>query len=146
MARYRDDGEVQIDNSTNGRFRIAFQWLIEIVAFNVGTLLGTNICPHCLADIRELECGPVDQHLLRSLIPDAEDEVMRPDFIKDIGDLGEIVNGKISSRDGITTLVQEILGGVEDEPIGGFNCWIQLSPVQAEEHVDIGIYTKTPKS
>ena len=39
MARYRDDGEVQIDNSTNGRFRIAFQWLIEIVAFNVGTLL-----------------------------------------------------------------------------------------------------------
>jgi hypothetical protein len=41
MARYRDDGEVQIDNSTNGRFRIAFQWLIEIVAFNVGTLLTT---------------------------------------------------------------------------------------------------------
>ena len=36
---YRDDGEVQIDNSTNGRFRIAFQWLIVIAAFNVGTLL-----------------------------------------------------------------------------------------------------------
>jgi hypothetical protein len=40
MARYRDDGEVQIDNSTNGHFRIAFQWLIVIAAFNVGTLLG----------------------------------------------------------------------------------------------------------
>jgi hypothetical protein len=39
MARYRDDGEVQIDNSTNGHFRIAFQWLIVIAAFNVGTLL-----------------------------------------------------------------------------------------------------------
>jgi hypothetical protein len=39
MARYRDDGEVQIDNSTNGRFRIAFQWLIVIAALNVGTLL-----------------------------------------------------------------------------------------------------------
>jgi hypothetical protein len=43
MARYRDDGEVQIDNSTNGRFRIAFQWLIEIVAFNVGTLLSAHV-------------------------------------------------------------------------------------------------------
>ena len=41
MARYRDDGEVQIDNSTNGRFRIAFQWLIVIAVFNVGTLLTT---------------------------------------------------------------------------------------------------------
>jgi hypothetical protein len=39
MARYRDNGEVQIDNSTNGRFRIAFQWLIVIAVFNVGTLL-----------------------------------------------------------------------------------------------------------
>jgi hypothetical protein len=42
MARYRDDGEVQIDNSTNGHFRIAFQWLIVIAAFNVGTLLKLN--------------------------------------------------------------------------------------------------------
>jgi len=47
MARYRDDGEVQIDNSTNGRFRIAFQWLIVIAAFNVGTLLKTTIKQDC---------------------------------------------------------------------------------------------------
>jgi hypothetical protein len=39
MARCRDDGEVQIDNSTNGRFRNAFQWLIVSAALNVGTLL-----------------------------------------------------------------------------------------------------------
>jgi hypothetical protein len=45
MARYRDDGEVQIDNSTNGRFRIAFQWLIVIAVFNVGTLLGNCANP-----------------------------------------------------------------------------------------------------
>ena len=45
MARYRDDGEVQIDNSTNGRFRIAFQWLIVIAVFNVGTLLITLRTP-----------------------------------------------------------------------------------------------------
>ena len=44
MARYRDDGEVQIDNSTNGRFRIAFQWLIVIAVFNVGTLLIQHMC------------------------------------------------------------------------------------------------------
>jgi hypothetical protein len=43
MARYRDNGEVQIDNSTNGRFRIAFQWLIVIAVFNVGTLLTAGI-------------------------------------------------------------------------------------------------------
>ena len=40
MARYRDDGEVQIDNSTKVHFRNAFQQLIMIAALNVGTLLG----------------------------------------------------------------------------------------------------------
>ena len=52
MARYRDDGEVQIDNSTNGRFRIAFQWLIVIAVFNVGTLLSANknLLSHCNID------------------------------------------------------------------------------------------------
>jgi hypothetical protein len=39
MARYRDDGEVQIDNSTEVHFRNAFQQLIMIAALNVGTLL-----------------------------------------------------------------------------------------------------------
>lgn len=39
MARYRDDGEVQIDNSTKVHFRNAFQQLIMIAALNVGTLL-----------------------------------------------------------------------------------------------------------
>jgi hypothetical protein len=39
MARYRDDGEVQIDNSTKVHFRNAFQQLIIIAALNVGTLL-----------------------------------------------------------------------------------------------------------
>src|ERR1700693_5285269 len=39
MARQRDDREVQIDNSTNGRFCNAFQWLVVITALNVGTLL-----------------------------------------------------------------------------------------------------------
>jgi hypothetical protein len=39
MARCRDDGEVQIDTSTNGRFRNAFQWLIVSEALNVGALL-----------------------------------------------------------------------------------------------------------
>jgi hypothetical protein len=44
MGRYRDDGEVQIDNSTNGRFRNVFQWLSVIAALNVGTLLTKYIC------------------------------------------------------------------------------------------------------
>jgi hypothetical protein len=44
MGRYRDDGEVQIDNSTNGRFRNVFQWLSVIAALNVGTLLVSDIC------------------------------------------------------------------------------------------------------
>jgi hypothetical protein len=39
MTRYRDDGEVQIDNSTKVQFRNAFQQLIMIAALNVGTLL-----------------------------------------------------------------------------------------------------------
>jgi hypothetical protein len=39
MARYRDDGEVQIGNSTKVHFRNAFQQLIIIAALNVGTLL-----------------------------------------------------------------------------------------------------------
>jgi hypothetical protein len=39
MTRYRDDGEVQIDNSTKVHFRNAFQQLIMIAALNVGTLL-----------------------------------------------------------------------------------------------------------
>jgi hypothetical protein len=39
MARYLDDGEVQIDNSTKVHFRNAFQQLIMIAALNVGTLL-----------------------------------------------------------------------------------------------------------
>ena len=39
MARYLDDGEVQIDNSTQVHFRNAFQQLIMIAALNVGTLL-----------------------------------------------------------------------------------------------------------
>jgi len=39
MARYRDDGEVQIDNSMKAHFRNAFQQLIMIAALNVGTLL-----------------------------------------------------------------------------------------------------------
>ena len=39
MVRYRDDGEVQIDNSMKVRFRNAFQWLILIAELNVGTLL-----------------------------------------------------------------------------------------------------------
>ena len=39
MARYRDDGEVHIDNSTEVHFRNAFQQLIMIEALNVGTLL-----------------------------------------------------------------------------------------------------------
>jgi hypothetical protein len=56
MARYRDDGEVQIDNSTNGHFRIAFQWLIVIAAFNVGTLLIRAISPAAIC----LEKGPPD--------------------------------------------------------------------------------------
>jgi hypothetical protein len=43
MARYRDDGEVQIDNSTKVHFRNAFQQLIMIAALNVGTLLFLNI-------------------------------------------------------------------------------------------------------
>jgi hypothetical protein len=43
MGRYRDDGEVQIDNSTNGRFRNVFQWLSVITALNVGTLLVRSI-------------------------------------------------------------------------------------------------------
>jgi hypothetical protein len=42
MARYRDDGEVQIDNSTKVHFRNAFQQLIMIAALNVGTLLILN--------------------------------------------------------------------------------------------------------
>jgi hypothetical protein len=42
MARYRDDGEVQIDNSTKVHFRNAFQQLIMIAALNVGTLLGSQ--------------------------------------------------------------------------------------------------------
>jgi len=42
MARYRDDGEVQIDNSTKVHFRNAFQQLIMIAALNVGTLLIKN--------------------------------------------------------------------------------------------------------
>jgi hypothetical protein len=43
MARQRDDGEVQIDNSTHGRFQNAFQWLIVIAVLNVGTLLIEDI-------------------------------------------------------------------------------------------------------
>jgi len=43
MGRYRDDGEVQIDNSTNGRFRNVFQRLSVIAALNVGTLLSRFI-------------------------------------------------------------------------------------------------------
>ena len=43
MARYRDDGEVQIDNSTKVHFRNAFQQLIMIEALNVGTLLISDI-------------------------------------------------------------------------------------------------------
>ena len=43
MARYRDDGEVQIDNSTKVHFRNAFQQLIMIAALNVGTLLNSPI-------------------------------------------------------------------------------------------------------
>ena len=42
MARYLDDGEVQIDNSTQVHFRNAFQQLIMIAALNVGTLLRAN--------------------------------------------------------------------------------------------------------
>jgi hypothetical protein len=42
MTRYRDDGEVQIDNSTKVHFRNAFQQLIMIAALNVGTLLSGN--------------------------------------------------------------------------------------------------------
>jgi hypothetical protein len=44
MARYRDDGEVQIDNSTKVHFRNAFQQLIMIAALNVGTLLTRHEC------------------------------------------------------------------------------------------------------
>jgi hypothetical protein len=43
MARYRDDGEVQIDNSTKVHFRNAFQQLIMIAALNVGTLLRLTV-------------------------------------------------------------------------------------------------------
>jgi hypothetical protein len=43
MARYRDDGEVQIDNSTKVHFRNAFQQLIMIAALNVGTLLAKDM-------------------------------------------------------------------------------------------------------
>jgi len=43
MGRYRDDGEVQIDNSTNGRSRNDFQWFIVIAASNVGTLLRESL-------------------------------------------------------------------------------------------------------
>ena len=47
MARYLDDGEVQIDNSTQVHFRNAFQQLIMIAALNVGTLLGARIKAKC---------------------------------------------------------------------------------------------------
>ena len=43
MARYLDDGEVQIENSTKVHFRNAFQQLIMIAALNVGTLLDSGL-------------------------------------------------------------------------------------------------------
>jgi hypothetical protein len=48
MARYRDDGEVQIDNSTKVHFRNAFQQLIIIAELNVGTLLAGQYTRLCL--------------------------------------------------------------------------------------------------
>jgi len=58
MTRYRDDGEVQIDNSTKVQFRNAFQQLIMIAALNVGTLL---ICDTC-SKLQEF----IDYHLERT--------------------------------------------------------------------------------
>jgi len=52
MARYLDDGEVQIDNSTQVHFRNAFQHLIMIAALNVGTLLNKYISSAAARNVR----------------------------------------------------------------------------------------------
>jgi hypothetical protein len=65
MARYRDDGEVQIDNSTKVHFRNAFQQLIMIAALNVGTLLmspmKSSVVATALAWRQELEAGDIEK-------------------------------------------------------------------------------------
>ena len=55
MARYRDDGEVQIDNSTKVHFRNAFQQLIMIAALNVGTLLIFNLAKNAGTSVDQIE-------------------------------------------------------------------------------------------
>ena len=69
MTRYRDDGEVQIDNSTKVHFRNAFQQLIMIAALNVGTLLRENNNFHTLCSRDALPHEP-DMQLSRIRLSD----------------------------------------------------------------------------
>jgi len=71
MARYRDDGEVQIDNSTKVQFRNAFQQLIMIAALNVGTLLFTAM--RCIfTSTYEIEANS-EKEAIAKLLEDSQD-------------------------------------------------------------------------
>jgi uncharacterized membrane protein affecting hemolysin expression len=83
MGRYRDDGEVQIDNSTNGRFQNVFQWLSVIAALNVGTLLGSA-----------LELREALREILDRLAPDSE-VIAAPGYVQEQDRAGPTMKQKV---------------------------------------------------